>query len=308
MMFALKSYIYDLYFQVYAFINSSIFLILSPFFILFNLYKNKTFEQPKNIIITGACGGLGGQLATQYSKPGTVISLFGMNNDQLLTVQKKCIRKGATVEINVVNNSDRELLKKKLLDFDDRHPVDLLIANAGLIESQVPSELDLEEKTQRVVEVNVFGMMNTVLPLVPRLEQRRNGQICIISSLSSYIDFFYPGYSGSKSFCNAFALTLRRRLYEYGVGVTLVTPGFLDTPMSTTLKNSVKLTPVDEAVERIQNGLKINVAQVYFPYNTFLLTYCFNLVSPNLREPYSRFVSYLNQRATLHNSKFIKNN
>ncbi|EGC34583.1 hypothetical protein DICPUDRAFT_153204 [Dictyostelium purpureum] len=297
MLLQLYNYINDFVVTIFIFILSFLFLITSPLFAIINLIRVKTFKDHKNIIITGACGGLGSQLALYYSKPGRNISLFGINNDKLINIKNKCIEKGANVEINIVDITDRDLLKEKLVDFDNRNPIDLLFANAGVIECQLPNDLDFEEKIQKVIQVNVNGLLNTVLPLVPRFEKRKSGQIVIVSSLSCYVDWFYTGYSSSKSFCISFGLNLRKKLSKFGVGVTVVTPGYMQTPMLNSIGKIQEFVSVERACEAINNGIQMNHSQIFFPLDSFIITFMTNLVSPNFREPVSNIIEFLKNRS-----------
>ncbi|EGC36420.1 hypothetical protein DICPUDRAFT_77933 [Dictyostelium purpureum] len=275
-------------------ILSVLVLGLTPIFTLVNLFRNKTFNSPKNIVITGASSGIGYSLALHYSQPGVTISLFGRNEANLLKCKKECEAKGAVAEIKIADVTDRKTMKKYLTDFDNRYPVDLLIANAGIIESQLPNDFDFEEKTHKLTETNVIGMLNTVLPLLSKFEERKGGQICITSSLAGYMDFFFPAYSASKSYITSYAFTLRKRMAEFGVGVSVIVPGFITTPMTDSFKRQDLLfcLNVDQAIKIIANGIKYNMAQISFPFPTFLLGILFSISPPNFRGALSYLVSF----------------
>ncbi|EGC33957.1 hypothetical protein DICPUDRAFT_153931 [Dictyostelium purpureum] len=281
-------------------IFSVLILILTPIFTLVNLIRYKTFKSPKNIVITGmyhsASSGIGYSLALHYSKPGVTISLFGRNETNLLKCKKECEAKGAVAEVNIADITDRKTMTKYLTDFDSRYPVDLLIANAGIYESQLPNDFSFEEKTHILSETNVNGMLNTVLPLLSKFEERKGGQICITSSLSFYVDFFFPAYSASKSFITSFAFALRKRMAEFGVGVSVIVPGFILTPLTDSFKKQgLMYLNVDQAVKIIANGIKYNMAQISFPFPALLYGICYSISPPNFRGAFSYLVSWANK-------------
>src|SRR5215471_7198459 len=84
------------------------------------------------IVITGASSGIGEALALDYAAPGVTLGLIGRNAARLGSVADACRSKGATVNLGVLDCTDRAAMAGWLADFDDAYPVDLAIAGAGI--------------------------------------------------------------------------------------------------------------------------------------------------------------------------------
>src|SRR5689334_14457724 len=117
-----------------------------------------------HIIITGASSGLGAALAKAYAMPGVVLGLTGRNKDRLQKVADTCSAKGAKVVTGLVDVRDDEILKEWLEQFDNSHPVDLLIANAG-ISAGAGGQIESQKMVRDIFAINVDGVINSVLPI-----------------------------------------------------------------------------------------------------------------------------------------------
>src|SRR5512146_1421949 len=85
-----------------------------------------------SIVITGASSGIGEALARDYAAPGIALALNGRDGARLQAVAEACREKGATVDARQIDVTNRTALGDWLTTVDDAHPVDLLIANAGV--------------------------------------------------------------------------------------------------------------------------------------------------------------------------------
>src|SRR5438445_11183181 len=83
------------------------------------------------VIITGASSGLGASLAKAYAAPRVALGLQGRDRQRLPATALACAAKGATVNTAIIDVTDAPAMASRLPEFDHRHPVDLLIANAG---------------------------------------------------------------------------------------------------------------------------------------------------------------------------------
>ncbi|KAM9969993.1 hypothetical protein ACTFIR_001831 [Dictyostelium discoideum] len=275
---------------IVSFFGSLLLLLIGPFLNLINITKNKTkFGTPKTIVITGSNSGMGRGIAIAYAKPGVTLGLIGRNIERLQDVKNECIKKGANVIIESIDITDKEKMNNWLLSFDKKYTVDILIANAAVSELMLPKELNFNDRTYELTNINVMGMLNTALPLIENFEKRGNGQIVLVSSLTSYLNFVFPTYCGSKAFVTSFGLTLRNRLKDSGVGVSIIAPGFVDTPMSDSLKQDslpFSVTP-NQAATIILDGISKNKAFIAFSLPTLLFTYFVNIIPPNLKDSWN---------------------
>ena len=155
-----------------------------------------------------------------------------------------------------------------LVSLDARSPIDLLIANAGILRGSSDGEiLESEEDSLAVLETNVIGLANTIHPLLPRMIARRQGQIAIMSSIAGLAPVpQMPSYSASKSAVLAYGLALRAVLHSQGIGVSVICPGFIDTPMTVQIRGSKPfMISAEKAARRICRGLEQNRAVIAFP-------------------------------------------
>ena len=148
--------------------------------------------------------------------------MTGRDAGRLEAVAAACRAKGATVVADTVDVIDRERFAAWLTAFDDAHPVDLLIANAGISIDKDNSSLDDFSIIRRTFDVNVGGVLNTVEPLLSRLIARKRGQIAVVASLASFIGLPYSAsYNASKAAVRVWGESIRYVLKKSGIGVSV---------------------------------------------------------------------------------------
>jgi short-subunit dehydrogenase len=223
----------------------------------------------RSIVITGASSGLGAGLARSYAAPGATLALIGRDPARLDATAAACRDKGATVSTGLFDVGVAEPLGQWLLDFDDHAPVDLVAACAGVSAGTAP-----DGSTEGValaamqVRANLLGAMHVVEPLLPRLMARRAGQVAVVSSVAGLRGLpWSPGYSASKAGVRAYGEGLRALLRHSGVSVSVVVPGFFDTPMTDRFKGDKPLLiSLDRAVAYMRRGLDRRQSRVTFPW------------------------------------------
>jgi len=223
-----------------------------------------------SIVITGASSGIGEVLARDYAAPGIALALNGRDGARLQAVAEACRAKGATVDARQVDVTDRAALGEWLEAFDDAHPVDLLIANAGVSIDKDNSSLDDFSIIRRTMAINVDGMLNTAEPLVRRMTARKRGQIAVVSSLAGFIGLPYSAsYNASKAAVRVWGESIRYALKKSGVGVSVICPGFVITRMTAEAPFPMPfLMTAERASAIIRRGLARNKARIAFPFGT----------------------------------------
>jgi short-subunit dehydrogenase len=221
----------------------------------------------KHIVITGASSGIGEALAIEYANSHTRLALSGRNQSRLQKVAEACRAKGAIVEEKVIDVIDRAAMTKWLLELDMAHPIDLVVANAG-ISSGSNSESNWEENTRDIFAINMAGTLNTILPIIPRMRQRGKGQIALMSSMAGFRGLASaPAYSASKAAVKAYGEAIRMKYKNDGLKVSIICPGFVESRI--TDKNQFKmpfLMKGDKAAKYITKGLQRNKAIIAFPW------------------------------------------
>ena len=223
-----------------------------------------------SIVITGASSGIGEALALDYAAAGVALALTGRDAGRLESVAAQCRAKGATVVAATIDVVERERFAAWLVDFDDAHPVDLILANAGISIDKDNSSLDDFSVIRKTFDVNVDGMLNTVEPLLPRLIARKRGQIAVVSSLASFIGLPYSAsYNASKAAVRVWGESIRYVLKKDGVGVTVICPGFVVSRMTANAPFPMPfLMTSARASAIIRRGLERNAARIAFPLGT----------------------------------------
>ena len=223
-----------------------------------------------SIVITGASSGIGEALALDYAGPGIALALNGRDAARLDAVAAACRAEGATVDAAPINVTDRDALGAWLVQFDSAHPVDCLIANAGLSIDKENSSLDDFSVVRHTFDVNVGGVFNTVEPLVGRLMARRRGQIGMVSSLASFIGLPYSAsYNASKAAVRVWGESIRFPLKKHNVGVSVICPGFVVSRMTAGTRFPMPfLMTSARASQIIRSGLARNKARIAFPIGT----------------------------------------
>ncbi|MBJ7472877.1 MAG: SDR family NAD(P)-dependent oxidoreductase [Solirubrobacteraceae bacterium] len=171
------------------------------------------------VLLTGATGGLGAAIARSLRAEGASLVLSGRNRALLDPLAAELGGESAPCDL-----TDRAALKALV---DAHTGVDIVIANAA-----VPASGDLEsfeeDELDRIIEANLTAPIQMIRALVPGMIARGRGHIVVVSSLSGKVAS--PGssmYSATKFGLRGFAFGLRQDLAAHGVGVSVVSPGFI---------------------------------------------------------------------------------
>ncbi len=222
--------------------------------------------RPRSLLVTGASGGIGRALAEAYAAPGVTLALGGRHRERLEAAAEACRARGATVRTQSCDVTDRAAMASWVAAADDALALDLVIANAG-ISAGAGGRGESEQQTRDVFAVNLDGVLNTVLPVIPRMRPRRRGQIAIMSSLAGLAALpGAPAYAASKAAVRSWGESLRGWLAADGVRVSVICPGFVDTPL--TRGNSYRmpfLMSAPTAARIIRHGLARDRARIAFP-------------------------------------------
>lgn len=230
-------------------------------------------RDPRSILITGASSGIGEALALAYAGPGVFLALLGRDQERLARVAKACRQKGAESLSECRDVTDAAGLAGWLSQVDASHPLDLIIANAG-VSAGTARGLEDDAQTRRLFAINVDGVFNTVLPLIPAMVSRRRGQIAIMSSLASFRGLpGAPAYCASKAAVRVWGEAMRAELAPRGVEVSVICPGFVVSRMTASNPfHMPMLMTADKTASYIKRGLARNRGRIAFPWPMYLAT------------------------------------
>lgn len=225
----------------------------------------------KNIVITGASSGIGAALAKQYAASGITLGLIGRNEARLQEIAKIAREKGATVETAIIDVCDKEKMQEWLTNFDALHNIDILIANAG-ISAGAGGLKESQERMREIFAINVDGVLNTILPVIPFMQNRKSGQIALMSSLAGIRGMpSCPAYSASKGAIRFLGEGLRGELKDYNIKLSVICPGYIKTPMTDVNKFPMPfIMSAEKSAKIIIKGLEKNKSRIAFPLALYL--------------------------------------
>ncbi len=216
---------------------------------------------PGTILVTGASSGIGAALALRYAAPGRRLLLWGRDRERLERTAEACRARGADTKTRSIDLAEQDRVLSALREDDEADPVSLLILAAGLGDMRAADAVTEEPETVlRLGAVN-FSVPAAMATLVGgRMAARGGGRIALIGSVAAFHDLPYASaYAGSKAGLARFAGALRLGLEKRGVGVVLISPGFVDTPMSRRVRSAKPfLLPVDTAADRMAIAIDRN--------------------------------------------------
>lgn len=238
--------------------------------------RDEKQDYNKHVLITGASSGIGHALAVQYAAPGVLLSLSGRNQERLAYTAEECRDKGADVAYDLVDVIDQQAMRDWVIACDDKCTIDLIIANAG-ISAGTGGDGENERQVRQIFDVNVNGVFNTVWPLLPRMYDRKQGQVAIMSSIAGYRGWpGAPAYCASKAAVKTYGESLRIEAARHGVRVNVICPGFVKSPMTDVNQFPMPfLMSAQKAAGIIQRGLRKNRGRIAFPLPMVVVAWFF---------------------------------
>jgi short-subunit dehydrogenase len=186
----------------------------------------------KVVLITGASSGIGWALAREFAARGAHLVLAARRLDRLQSLASELQLQGSralTVTCDVTREEDlQEAVAQAVREFGQ---LDIVVANAGFGVTGTFEELTHQDY-QRQFDTNVFGLMHTVRACLPEIKKQRGQVVLVGSILSHWSTPTATPYCMSKFAVRALAEGLSVELQAHGVGVTLISPGLIQTEIS----------------------------------------------------------------------------
>ena len=231
----------------------------------------------KTIWITGGSTGIGRALALKFANNGWNVAVSA-RRENLLRELEKSNQNIFSYPLDVTNKENcREVFHNIIAKFKN---IDISFFSTGTWDPKKEKDIDVEQ-IENVMKVNFFGTLNCIKSVEEYYRKRGSGHISIVSSIAGYRGLpNSTGYGPSKSALNNLAESLYFDFKRYGVRVSLISPGFIKTPM--TDKNDFKmpfLKTTDYAAEKIYDGLiNKNVFEIHFPKSLTLILKIFSFL------------------------------
>ncbi len=181
--------------------------------------------------ITGASSGIGQALAEAYAANGRPVVATARRGEALEALRMRW----PTIESLVADTTDRQSMADLRL-YWEQQPLSLAILNAGTCEYLDVRQFDAD-LVERVITTNVVGTARSVEAALPGLRLARSrglpARLAIVSSSAWWFPFpRAEAYSASKAALTSFAHSLRADLAGEGIGVSVISPGFVKTPLT----------------------------------------------------------------------------
>ncbi len=223
----------------------------------------------KTILITGASSGIGASLARVHARAGVTLLLWGRDPARLEETAAACRALGAQAETDAFDIRDIGTLTARLSAADAATPLDLVIFNAGLGGS-VPGDALAEapENSWAMAEVNFVAPVVGAALIAGAMARRGHGQIVLVGSIAEAFPLPQaPTYAATKAGLAMYAEALDLRMKKHGVAVTLVSPGFIDTPMSQQVTEPKPfMITADAAARIIARGIARRKRRIVVPW------------------------------------------
>ena len=218
----------------------------------------------KKIWITGASSGIGRSLAIKFANEGWKVAASARRENLLNELSNKYPNIESfpldVTDINKCNSVFKEIIEK----FKN---IEICVFGTGIHDPESEKEFNLD-KIKKIMEVNFFGVMNSINSVYSYYNGKKSGQISIISSVAGYRGLPAAGaYCASKSALTSFTESLHFEMKRKNVRVTLISPGFIKTPMTDQNDFPMPMIKSPEfAAEQIYLGLiKKKGFEIHFP-------------------------------------------
>ncbi|MDX8392581.1 MAG: SDR family oxidoreductase [Mariprofundaceae bacterium] len=229
----------------------------------------------KNILLTGAAGGIGRELAHRLAERGARLALVDANEEALREVAKGL--KHSKVIAGDLSTAEgcQAVADAAEVALGE---VDVLINLAGLMSFRCFEDEDIDAM-ERIIQVNLLGAMRLTRDLLPGMLARDSGRIINVGSVFGSIAFaYFTAYSASKFGLRGFSEALRRELYDTNINVMYLAPRAVSTPLNTGrimrmgVATKMNMDTPERVVKRILKAIDNDSHEVYigFPESLFV--------------------------------------
>jgi short-subunit dehydrogenase len=226
----------------------------------------------KTIWITGASSGIGRKSAMKFAERGANLVLSARREEKLEELAQECSDVRTTVIPLDVTNRDKNYEAVEKIE-DEHGQLDMAFFNAGVY-ADMPEPID-PDAIEKDFNVNLMGMVYGIHAALPLLRESSVGQIIAMSSASAYgplprASSYGASKAAVKYMIEAFRFEWQQK--EVDVGLSVVCPGFVKTPM--TAQNEFPmpfLMEVEDAAEIVVNGSLNRKNEISFPWQLVLI-------------------------------------
>jgi short-subunit dehydrogenase len=217
--------------------------------------------------ITGASSGLGMGLAVKLAREGYAVGLSARRRSLLDDLARQVRDAGGRAVAYPCDVAEKDQVLEAIRRCEEElGPVDLLVANAGVSVNTRVDSFDVDE-VERVIRINLLGAVYATGGVLTGMLERGRGHLVAVSSLAGFAGLpMSAAYSASKGGMINFFESLRIDLRGTGVHVTVITPGFVRTPMTDHNLHAMPfLMELEPAVEEMARAIRKGKKSLAFP-------------------------------------------
>jgi 3-oxoacyl-[acyl-carrier protein] reductase len=194
----------------------------------------------KICLITGAAQGIGLATALKFAREGAIVTICDVQRAAVDAAVTSCIDAGAQAFGFVVDVTRREDVDAVVAAVLERHGrIDVLVNNAGITKDARLQKMTLDQ-FDAVIDVNLRGVFHCAQSVADSMVAQGSGVILNASSVVGiYGNFGQTNYAASKFGVIGFTKTWSRELGPKGIRVNAVAPGFVQTPILSTVPDKV---------------------------------------------------------------------
>jgi short-subunit dehydrogenase len=230
---------------------------------------DQRFWSGKTVFLTGASSGIGEGLAKALAAKGAVLGLVARRADLLDELAAICEAAGGKARALPCDVVNAAAIQAAADGFRDEFGhIDVLIANAGIGGNDDATRNYDPAAVRKVIDVNLIGAVNAVHAVIADMLKRGSGQLVAVSSLAGFRGLpKSAAYSASKAGMTAFFESVRLDVGHQGIAVTIIQPGFIRTPLTSSRANKMPyLMELDDAIPHFINAIERKKKFAAFPW------------------------------------------
>ena len=187
----------------------------------------------KKVLLTGASGGVGAELAKQLAAKGAVLALVGRNEQKLEKIKDHLTQSGSLAIIVKADINETGSAEKIIQQVEKAlGGLDIIICNAGVLDF-VTLENQSESSIDNIIQTNVNALIKLSRAALKRFKPNKQGHFVMIGSVLGSLAFpHFATYCASKYAVHGFSQALRRELVDTNIGVTYIAPRGIKTAMT----------------------------------------------------------------------------
>ena len=225
-------------------------------------------QTPQNIVIIGATSAIAEATLRLYAQQGHNLFLAARNAESLPILAEDARLRGANeVYEYIIDLGDHSKHAELVAYIYSKMPqVDIVLMAHGTLPNQAECQINTE-LTMHEININALSSISLLSLFANKFEEQKSGTLAVITSVagdrgrqSNYV------YGSAKKMLSTFLQGLRNRLYESGVNVLDIKPGFVDTPMTAEFDKSPLWAQPEDIAKSIIKAINKKRQTLYAPW------------------------------------------